>query len=100
MKTGAQTACIEGHAETVMALCPLPDGRLASGSEDMTIRMWDAKTGAEKARLEGHEDSVTALCLLPDGQLASGSHDGTIRFWDTKTRAETARIVIPDHPKR
>ena len=55
------------------ALCALPDGRLASGSYDNTIRLWDVKTGAETARLEGHSDSVDALCALPDGRLASGS---------------------------
>ena len=32
----------------------LPDGRLASGSFDSTIRLSDVAAGAETARLEGH----------------------------------------------
>ena len=60
----------------VAALCLLPDGRLASGAYDNTIRLWDVAAGAETARLEGHSDWVAALCLLPDGRLASGSLDG------------------------
>jgi WD40 repeat protein len=33
------------------ALCVLTDGRLASGSEDNTIRLWDVARSAEIARL-------------------------------------------------
>jgi WD40 repeat protein len=76
----------------VEALCALPDGRLASGSHDNTIRLWDLKIGAEAARLEGHSRSIETLCALPDGRLASGSWDKTIRLWDVKAGAETARL--------
>jgi WD40 repeat protein len=89
---GAETARLEGHSDSVLALCPLPDGRLASGGGDNTIRLWDVATGAETARLEGHSGDVWALCLLPDGRLASGGGDNTIRLWDVATGAETARL--------
>jgi hypothetical protein len=89
---GAETARLEGHSYAVSALCVLPDGRLASGSYDGTIRLWDMTAGAETARLEGHSGEVGALCMLPGGRLASGSSDGTIRLWDTTTGAETARL--------
>jgi putative hemolysin len=74
---GAETAHLEGHSGLVSALCVLPDGRLASGSWDYTIRLWDTTAGAETARLEGQSSWVTALCVLPDGRLASGSGDNT-----------------------
>ena len=46
---GAETARLEGHSSLVAALCMLPDGRLASGSYDNTIRLWDVTAGAETA---------------------------------------------------
>ncbi len=76
----------------VNPLAVLPDGRLASGSRDKTIRLWDPMTGAETARLEGHTSWINALAVLPDGRLASGSKDKTIRLWDLQSGAETARL--------
>lgn len=89
---GAETARLEGHSHNVSALCLLPDGRLASGSSDTTIRLWDVATGVETARLEGHTSMVSALCVLADGRLASGSWDHTIRLWDVPTGAEMTRL--------
>jgi WD40 repeat protein len=92
--TGAETARLEGHRREINALAVLPDGRLASGSDDLTIGLWDVSTGAETARLEGHEAWVRALAVLPDGRLASASWDKTIRLWDAATGAETARLDL------
>ena len=89
---GAEVARLEGHTGPVIALTLLPDGRLASGSFDCTVRLWDVTTGAETACLEGHTLPVSALTVLPDGRLASGSHDNTVRLWDVTTGAEIARL--------
>jgi WD40 repeat protein len=43
----------------------LPDGRIASGSDNNTIRLWNAKTGRETVRLE-------AVFRLPGQQLPHG----------------------------
>jgi WD40 repeat protein len=89
---GAEAARLEGRSGLVTALCVLPDGRLASGSEDGTIRLWDVVRFAEVARLEGHAGWVRALCVLPDGHLASASDDRTIRLWDVARGTEAARL--------
>jgi WD40 repeat protein len=44
----------------------LLDGRLASGSWDNTIRLWDVNTTAEITRLERHCAWVMGLMLLAD----------------------------------
>ena len=65
-----------------------PDGtRLATGSDDETVRIWDPATGQTTATLTGHTDWVTAVAWSPDGTcLATASDDKTVRIWDPDHR--------------
>ncbi|WP_405734745.1 hypothetical protein OG607_40935 [Streptomyces sp. NBC_01537] len=79
-----------GHEQDACSVAWSPDGRrLASGSFDRTIRIWDSETGAELKVLRGHQDGVWSVAWSPDGRrLASGSFDRTARIWDSETGAE------------
>jgi WD40 repeat protein len=70
----------------------LPDGRLASGTSDNTIRLWDMEIRSETAHISGYSDEVEALCLMPDGRLVSGANDNTIRLWDVHAECEIKRL--------
>ncbi|OUL37177.1 hypothetical protein BV372_03540, partial [Nostoc sp. T09] len=61
-----------------------PDGqKLASGSGDNTIKIWDISTGKAIKTLTGHSSAVNSVVFSPDGQnLASGSDDKTIILWN------------------
>ncbi|KAK0731983.1 HET-R [Lasiosphaeris hirsuta] len=76
---------LEGHRDSVLSVTFSPDGqRLASGSGDNTIKIWDTASGQCLQTLEGHHDWVWSVTFSPDGQrLASGSVDNTIKIWDT-----------------
>jgi WD40 repeat protein len=69
----------------VYSLAVLPDGSLASCSDDTRIKIWDTIKGIEIKTLTGHTNSVYSLAFLPDGSLASGSYDTRIKIWDKKT---------------
>ena len=75
---------LEGHSAWVTSVAFSPDGsKLASGSRDQTVRVWDVASGQAEQTLEGHSDWVTSVAFSPDGsKLASGSDDRTVRVWD------------------
>ena len=81
---------LEGHAGSVSSVAFSPDGqRLASGSADQTVKIWDSATGKELFALKGHAGRVTSVAFSPDGQrLASGSGDKTVKIWDSATGKE------------
>ncbi|KPA36057.1 nwd1 protein [Fusarium langsethiae] len=80
---------LEGHGSWVYSVAFSADGqRLASGSDDKTVKMWDTATGACMQTLEGHGDLVSSVAFSADGQrLASGSDDKTVKIWDAATGA-------------
>ena len=74
---------LEGHTSWVFCVTQLIDGRVVSGSDDYTLRIWDTILGSCLMALEGHTGGVCCISQLTDGRLACASDVGTIKVWDT-----------------
>jgi U3 small nucleolar RNA-associated protein 13 len=68
--------------------------RLASGSEDGVIRVWDLQKSKNIATLDSHVSIVRSLDYsASERALVSASRDKTVMLWDTKSWK--TRKVIP-----
>jgi WD40 repeat protein len=84
------SACLqtlEGHSDSVDSVAFSGDStRLASASNDNTIKVWDASSGKCLQTLEGHSDLVYSVAFSGDStQFASASIDSTVKVWDTSS---------------
>ncbi len=93
IKLWAQNTCIvtfNGHGGIVTCLSFNSDGtRLASGSKDTDIILWDVLEEVGLFRLRGHKNQITNLKFLStngSNHLVSSSADSLLKVWDLDTK--------------
>jgi WD40 repeat protein len=107
---GREVLRLRGHTDRVLSLAFSPDGRrLASMSEDRTVKVWDVGAGLGKGELHEpvftcrHEERVIGVAFSPDGQRlasASGETDkpGTVKVWDAASGELLVSFRGPEVP--
>ncbi len=86
-----------GHRDDVRAVAISPDGlRIATGSHDRLVKLWDAGTGQELKTLGEHEATIAAVAFGPGGEtLASLSGDKILKLWEVETGAVRFSVDVP-----
>lgn len=82
---GTRRATLPFHQGRIWSVAvDLQHARIASASDDHTIRLWNTETGQCLTTLTGHNNWVRTVAFSSHGRfLVSGGDDCTIRVWNT-----------------
>lgn len=94
-KNDQHVQTLNGHTDMIKSIIQLHDGRLASGSYDTTIRIWDLQKRTSEVIQTG--DLVDGIVELNNGRIAAWfHHDSYVKVWDIHTKAFYAESIYRD----
>lgn len=72
-----------GHTDFVNCVNFSHEGKfIVSGSDDLTIRVWNVEECAEVKKFVGHHQPIVSVNFSPDSKnIVCGSRESIIRIW-------------------
>jgi len=81
----------EGHTKAVTGLALSPDGRIASCSEDRTVRIWENSPRGGSDVIKAHCGTVRSVDWSADGGLlATAGDDKVVKLWTPEKKFLTS----------
>lgn len=74
-----------GHSQPIRCIAIDRSGtRIATGSEDKNVKVWDLETGREIATLTGAGDALNAVAFVGKDTVVAAGDDQKVRWWSLK----------------
>ena len=91
---------LRGHSKSVNCLCFIENGgKIISGSDDFTVKVWDLVSGTEILNFSGHNSEIICLYFYEnDSILVAGLKNGSAIVWSTRNSSEKFEIKVSDEP--
>ncbi len=109
-RIGSTIVIYTGHLSPVATVAWSPDGkRIASGSGDQTVQVWDADNGAHSFVYRGHTTNINAVAWSPARtrqRVASASGNSffkgehVVQVWDAATKTHSLTYQGHTQPVR
>ena len=90
------TKILNGHIEKVVALIELNSGKIASGSYDNTIRIWNLVTSRED-KIINEKGRIFSLLEFENKKLLCGTSNNEINLWDLNSDNEECIFSFKGH---
>ena len=71
---------LNGHSGSINCLIQLIDGRVASGSSDTTIKIWNIFNLCCEATINGSKSGIMSMLQLSDGRIVAGASQSLLFY--------------------
>ena len=91
---------ISSDNEYITTIAYLPGGRVVTGSENGTVRVWNLQSGEQEGiSMERGNEIVTRLVVTQDGiKIISSDTNGQIKIWDVEGPIQSGTPLVPISP--